>query len=176
MLRYLKTTVKIKLKFSRGDNTLMESYVDADWAGEMKDRKSTSGCFILLGNNPIYWHSRKQTCVASSTTEAEFISAAVATKELLWLVQLLENCGVKIKKPIKLYEDNQSCIKLIGSDKYSARTKHIDVKFNVIKDLKAKGICDIIYCETERMIADMFTKPLPKPRFDYLKKTLMKLI
>lgn len=172
ILKYLKSTINLKMKFLKGDNKVLECYVDADWAGEIRGRKSTSGCLITLGKNPVYWHCRKQTCVASSTTEAEFIAAAVACKEFLWIIRLLEDCGIEVIKPVLVYEDNQSCIKLISNDKYSARTKHIDVKYNIIKDLKSKGVCEIVYCKTEEMAADIFTKPLAKPRFEFLKTFL----
>lgn len=83
---------------------------------------------------------------------------------------------LKLKKPVSLFEDNQSCIKLISNEKYSARTKHIDVKYNIVKDLKSKEVLDIIYCETEHMAADIFTKPLAKPRFEFLRNIFLHLI
>lgn len=98
MLRYLKTTAHFKMNFSINPKKILECYADADWAGEIPGRKSTSGCLIIFGGNPIYWHCKKQTCVASSTTEAEFISAAIASKELVWIIRMLEDCAIEIKK------------------------------------------------------------------------------
>ena len=97
---------------------------------------SSYAWLITFAWNPIYWHCRKQTCVAALTTEAKFISAAVASKELSWIIWMLEDSYMEVKKPTSMYTDNQSCIKLISNEKYSARAKHSC--YNIIKDLKSK--------------------------------------
>ena len=88
-------------------------YCDADFAGDKITRKSTSGVVLLLNSCPISWILRKQECIAQSTCEAEFVAASDATKEIMWVTQLLEELGILFNKPIPLKCDNQSVISLV---------------------------------------------------------------
>lgn len=164
VIRYLKTTINSKLILRRNSDLSIRCFTDANWAGE-GDRKSTSGYLFLLGCNSISWSSKKQSTIALSSTEAEFIAASYAGQELLWLLQLMSDMNICVTKPIPMYEDNQSCIKIINSSKFSARTKHIDVKFHHIKNLQNDGIIDLKYCPSKQQFADFLTKPLSFPTF-----------
>lgn len=153
VISYLSSTQNIRMKFTPGSVDQILCYSESDWAGDLKDRKSTSGFVMKLGNNAIDWNSRKQTSV-------EFIAAETAANEMLWLIQLFKGIGIFIQTPVTILEDNQSCIKIIGKENCNARTKHIHVKYNIIKDLQSKGLCNVFYCESKDMVADMFTKTL----------------
>ena len=171
VLRYLAYTIDKKLRLpSDGDNYLV-GYVDADWAGDRTDRKSTSGYVFLLGNAVVAWCSRKQVAVATSSTEAEYIAASIASKELLWFKMLLSDMKIPVVKPLVMYEDNQASISLISGNN-GARTKHIDVCHLQIRDLKEKKIIDVQYCPSTEMLADIFTKPLAKEPFEGFVKSL----
>ena len=169
VMRYLKQTIDVKLEISGSAENSLIGYVDADWGGDTSDRKSTSGYLFKLGNNSISWSSKIQASVALSSTEAEYISAAHACQELLWLRQLLAEIGEQITGPTTLFEDNQGCIKLANNDKGSARTKHIDIRYHHLRDLTERNIIELVYCETNNMIADALTKPLSKQKLDELK-------
>ena len=79
-----------------------------DWAGDLNDLKSTSGYTFQMSGATVSWRSKKQTCVALSTSEAEYIALSAATREALWMRQLLTNLSVNVEKPITIYEGNQS--------------------------------------------------------------------
>lgn len=163
VIRYLKGTMDYKLKLGGDEEFSSEQniigYADADWGGDIKDRKSTSGqCFKIHGGT-VSWSSRKQDCVSLSSKEAEYVSLSEACQELIWLQNLLKDFCVANEKNV-MYEDNQGCIKSLSSEKFSAKSKHIEIKYNYAKDLKKKNLVNFQYCPTENMIADMLTKPL----------------
>jgi hypothetical protein len=139
-------------------------YSDADWAGNPIDRKSISGYTAILSGAAISWSSKKQSTVALSSTEAEYIAAARATQEATWIQTFLSEIGHPLGKPIPLYVDNQSAIKLIQNPVAHDRTKHIDIKYHFIRDAQARGIIKVEYCPTERQVADVLTKPLSREK------------
>lgn len=165
IIRYLASTINKKLRLSSAGTLELICFVDADWAGGHTDRKSTSGYVFRFGNGAIAWSSRKQTSVVMSSTEAEYIAASQASKELLWLRQLLEDLHIPIKGLFVINEDNQGCIRLIESDQCGRRSKHIDVCYHQIRDLRERNVINIRYCPTSEMLADLMTKPLAKERF-----------
>lgn len=175
VMRYLKTTVDLGLHIHSKEFPTLTVYSDADWGQDPQDRKSTSGSLFFLGENCISWSSRKQTCVSLSSAEAEYIALSQAMQELLWLLKLTADLDLHQNLPIKVFEDNQSTIKLAESEKYMSRTKHIDTKYHHIRDLKSKDVINLYYLPTEKMVADIMTKPLPKAKFDFCRH-LMKLI
>lgn len=97
-------------------------YADADWAGDHRERKSKSGHLIMFGGGFIQWSFRKQSCVALSSTKAELVALAEGCQELIWTKRLLEDVGVSSSDPVVVYEDNQSCIKLVKSS-YGAQNE-----------------------------------------------------
>lgn len=162
VLRYLMTTRDLRLNLGASKDYL-KCFVDADWAGDVSDRKSNSGYLVYFGGGLISWAARKQNCVALSSTEAEFIALAEACQELLWLKKLLDDFGEN-NEPIKIMEDNQSCIHQLENERVEKRSKHIDTKYAFTKDLKKNKVIDVEYCPTGEQIADMMTKPLSKTK------------
>jgi hypothetical protein len=112
VLRYLHGTVGYGLRYVSDGDVKLQGYTDSDWAGSAVDRKSTSGCCFSLGSGMISWLSRKQTSVALSTTEAEYIAASVASREAVWLRKLLAGIFDLELEPTLIHCDNQSCVKL----------------------------------------------------------------
>ncbi|UYV72111.1 hypothetical protein LAZ67_9001848 [Cordylochernes scorpioides] len=173
IVRYLKTTKELELRISNQKPPTLEAYSDATWASDNTDRKSLSGNLFLLGSNPISWMTGQQGCVSLSSTEAELISAAEASQELLWLLDLLKDLELEQKAPIYFHQDNQSCLKICSSEKVSSRTKHVATKIHHLKDLQKKTVIKMIYCPTGDMKADILTKPLPRPTFEKLRYNLV---
>jgi hypothetical protein len=170
ILAYLKKTINFGLLFGGGSSELC-GYCDSDYAGDLESRKSTSGAVFLLYNGAVSWFSRRQTCVALSTTEAEFISAAESTKEGIWLKRLhLELGAIESATPLRC--DNQGAIALIHDPVFHQRTKHMDVRFFFVRDAQQEGRINISYIETESQLADIFTKALAVPRFEKLRNDL----
>jgi hypothetical protein len=171
VLKYLKGTKDFGL-FLEPNEIILECYVDSDWAGDIRDRKSNSGYLFKLGNSLIEWKSRKQQCVSLSSTEAEYIALAECCQELLWICKLMVAFDVQVKHPIKVNEDNQSCIKIAEKDKFERRSKHIDTKFNYVKDLIKMEKIKLVYCSTSEMLADVLTKPLQSVKIQYFRSKI----
>ena len=149
----------------------MVGYSDSDFVGCKLDRKSTSGTCHLLGSSLISWHSKKQACVALSTTKAEYIAAGSRCAQILSIKQQLEDFGLKINK-VHLLCDNTSAINSTKNHIQHSRTKHIEIRHHFIRDHITNEDCEIKLVSTERQLADIFTKLLSKDRFYSLRNEL----
>lgn len=175
IFRYISGTKDfgIVLGASEGENLMkLECFVDADWAGDISDRKSTSGYVCLLNNSVISWKSEKQAVVAQSTTEAELISANSGAREVISLQRILNDIGLTQTSATKVWEDNQGCIALMHNDVKNKRTKHIEIKWFWIRDQVQSGLIEMQYCPTGDMLADIMTKQLSVPKFEELRLRL----
>lgn len=159
VLRYLKATKELSLTFIKNKEEKLIVYSDSDWAGNPLNRKSIAGGIILYHWNPVNWFSRKQNCVALSSTEAEYISAALACAEILNIRGIDKDLHDK-ESNIKLFIDNQSTIHLIKNNDNGRRSKHIEVKYHFVKDLFLRNIVNIDYIPTQDNLADILTKSL----------------
>lgn len=165
VLRYLKGTIDYGLTYKKSnDNVNLIAYVDSDWGGDTKDRRSVSGYLFKMNDNIIQWSTKKQTCVALSTTESELIALCACTSEGLWLKKILVDLKCNIQNFV-VNEDNQGCISIIINPERNARVKHIDIKYNFIcEKVKSKEMI-VKYVSTENQIADVLTKALLKCKF-----------
>jgi hypothetical protein len=143
-------------------------FADADYAGDVETRRSTTGYAFCFANGIITWCSKRQPLVTLSTTEAEYVAAALATQECVWLRRLLTELECESNRSTPLYVDNQSAIKLVQNPEYHQRTKHIDIKFHFIREKAKEGTVKVIYVPSEQQRADLFTKALPKCHFKSL--------
>lgn len=173
VLRYLKGTLDHGITFYKSsDVSLPMIYSDANWAENDENRHSISGNVFIYNCGPISWLSKRQSTIALSTTEAEYISAFDATREAAWLRQLLADVTGHKVPPIKLYIDNQSAISIANNTNVSKRSKHMDVKFHYIRQEIQNQRIVTEYCPTDSMIADILTKPLSRNRFMTLRDML----
>ena len=170
ILRYLKGTRSFGLLFCNNcpANGLV-GYSDADYAGDIVTRRSTSGYVFLLNGNCVVWSSRRQSTVSVSTTEAEFIAASEATKEAIWLRKLLCDIGRGCVGPTTLLVDNQSAIKLTRNPEFHRRSKHIDVRYQFICEKLRDGLSDTVYVNTNEQYADVLTKALNFEKFNLMR-------
>lgn len=165
-LRYLKGTVDLKLNYNRSNNDVpLDGFVDADWANDTADRKSTSGYLFRVFGNIVSWSSRKQSIVALSTTEAEYVAASSAACEALWFTKIINDLGHHLSEPVKLYEDNQACIFMTRNPE-TKRTKHIDVRYHFLRECVWSGKLSLEYVSTTDQLADILTKQLPSSTFE----------
>ena len=162
VLRYVHGTSDYSINFGGGAGLI--GYCDADYAGDVDTRRSTTGFAFMLNGGVITWSSRLQPTVAASTTEAEYMAAAGAVKEALWLRKLLKDLGYDISA-VKIYCDNQGAIKLLKHPIAHARSKHIDVLHHFARERANRGEVDFEYCRTDEMVADCLTKTLPERAF-----------
>lgn len=173
IVRYLKGTKDMRLKFGPGDGGWnLVGYSDADWAGDLASRRSTTGYVFFFGGGPIAWVSRRQSCVSLSSMEAEYISLSDACQELTWLRRLMADLGEQQRGATIMYEDNQSCLSFVQAERATKRSKHIDTRRHFIKDLSDRGEVKLLYCPSEQMTADALTKPLGATRFWQLLRQL----
>ena len=167
IMRYLNGTIHCGLRYY-GDTKLV-GYSDADWAGDLNDRKSISGYVYKISGAAVSWMSKKQTCVALSTAEAEYMALSMASQEAIWLRRLLYDLNEKVDGPITIYEDNQSTICMAENLKFHGRAKHIDIKHHYVRNQVNEKNIELKYCPSEYMIADMLTKGLSRFQFNKLK-------
>lgn len=169
---YVQGTCNYGLCFKAGDCKDLLGYTDADYADNLVNRKSTTGFVFFFNEETISWSSRRHYCVAMSTTEAEYVAASESAKEAIWLQRLMCEVGSGKIKPVHLLCDNQSAIQFVKNPEFHQKTKHIDVRYHFIRECQASGEISISYIETQKQMADNFTKPMAKPRFVYLRKKL----
>nr|GEX58823.1 copia protein [Tanacetum cinerariifolium] len=146
---------------------LTSAFVDADHAGCQDTGRSTSGSAQFLGDKVVSWLSKKQKCMAISSTEAEYITLSGCCAQILWLHSQLTNYGFQFNK-IHLYCDNKSAISLCCNNVQHSRAKHIDVRYHFIKEQVENGIVELYFVRTKYQLSDIFTKPLPRERFNFL--------
>ena len=158
ILRYLKSAPGRGLMFSRHDHLDIEGHTDADWAGSVTDRRSTSGYFTFMGGNLVSWRSKKQNVVSRSSAEAEYRGMAHGVCELLWIRNLLDELGFKPNHSMQLNCDNKATIDIAHNPVQHDRTKHVEVDRHFIKEkLKAK-IIGVSFVKSEDQLADILTK------------------
>lgn len=174
ILRYLRGTLDLELAFS-GDLRPLVGYSDADWAGDISTRRSTSGYVFSIGTGPISWSSKRQSTVSLSTCEAEYIGQTQATKEAVWLRNLLAELTYMNERDIPttiIYGDNQGAIALAKNPKFHGRSKHIDIQHHYVREKVEDRTVGLKYIETSKQIADGLTKPLSKVPFLQFRKAL----
>ncbi|KAI3513963.1 hypothetical protein L1887_12232 [Cichorium endivia] len=160
VLRYIKATLNYGVKFKREPECKLMGFCDADYAGDVNTRRSTTGYVFMLGSSVVSWCSKRQPTVSLSTTEAEYRAAAVAAQESVWLIQLLKDLNQEVNYSIPLMCDNMSSIKLAENPTFHARTKHIEVHYHFIREKVLKDEIDLQYVNTTKQVADLLTKGL----------------
>ena len=173
VLRYVQGTLDNGLIYSANDtSTILTGYSDADWAGDLSKRRSTTGYVFQIQGSTVSWCSKRQACVARSTTEAEYIALSTTSQEAVWLRRLLQNVLKKQDNPTVVYEDNQGTIELTKNPKFHNRTKHIDVSYHFVREQVDNKVISVKYCRTEDMLADVMTKGLSKVQFEKFRDML----
>ncbi|RVW41754.1 Retrovirus-related Pol polyprotein from transposon TNT 1-94 [Vitis vinifera] len=172
VLRYLKGTVDLGVFYQKEGNGELMAYTDSDYAGDVDDRKNTSGYVFLLSEGVVAWSSKKQPVVTLSTTEAEFVAAASCACQGVWMRGVLEKLGHSQGKCTTVLCDNNSTIKLSKNPVMHGRSKHIDVRFHFLRDLTREGVVELKHCGTQEQVADIMTKPLKLDVFLKLRELL----
>ncbi|CAL1409608.1 unnamed protein product [Linum trigynum] len=175
VLRYLKGTLGYGVLYIReaGEESL-QGFTDSDYAGDVDDRKSTSGYVFFLAGGAVSWASKKQPVVTLSTTEAEFVAASFCATQCVWLRRVLcqMGWGESVKDSTTIYCDNNSTIKLSKNPVFHGRSKHIDVRFHFLRDLANEGVVELEYIGTGEQVADVMTKPLKLEMFQLMRERL----
>ena len=186
--RYLLDTRDKGIIYEPDISRGLECFVDADFAGGWKDGDHSSpesvlsrtGYVIMYAGCPITWGSKMQTEIALSTTESEYIALSTAMREVIPFLNLMKEIagifGLLTRKPVfrcTVWEDNESCITVAKSPKFTPRTKHIAIKYHHFRQFVSDETLVIKSIDTAEQIADIFTKPLPEKSFCHLRRKLM---
>ena len=171
-LRYLVNTFDFGITYTRDAanpapnmQNHMFGFCDSDWAACVDTRRSMGAYLIFLNGGAIAWRSKKQTSIALSTAEAEFMAASATAQTVLWLRRILCDLGAPQHCPTPLYEDNAACILLSENPSHKGRARHIDLHVHSLRDHVLNGVVRLVACPTFDMAADLLTKALPSPAF-----------
>nr|GEY43291.1 retrovirus-related Pol polyprotein from transposon TNT 1-94 [Tanacetum cinerariifolium] len=169
---YLKDTIHMGLWYPKDTGFELTAFLDSDHAGCLDSRKSTSdGIQFLGGDKLVSWSSKKQDCTSMSSAEAEYVSLSACCAQVLWMRTQLTDYGFHFDK-ISMYCDLEAAIAISCNLVQHSHTKHIDVRYHVIKEKVEKGIVELFFVGTKYQLADLFTKALPEKRFKYLVRRL----
>ncbi|KAM2983821.1 hypothetical protein FF2_009695 [Malus domestica] len=149
-----------------GSKPILEGFTDANMGGDLDGRKSMSGYLFTFAGGAVSWQSKLQKCVALSTTEAEYIAATEACKELLWLKGFLQELGLK-QSDYGVYCDSQSAMDLSKNTTYHSRTKHIDIRYHWIRDAIENKLLQLKQIHTDNNSSDMLTKVVTKSKLEF---------
>nr|GFA54613.1 copia protein [Tanacetum cinerariifolium] len=145
----------------------LTAYADAVHAGCQDTRRSTSGSAQFLGDKLVSWSFKKQKSTPISTTEAEYIAMSGCCAQILWMRSQLTDYGFDFNK-IPLYCDNRSAIALCCNNVQHSRSKHIDIRHHFIREQVKRGVVELYFVTTDYQLADIFTKALPRQRFEFI--------
>ena len=163
VLRYLKGTKQWTLNLG-GRVADIAGYTDSDWGADRDDRKSTGAYVFRIGDGVISWKTKKQSSVALSSVEAEYMAMCQAAKEAVWLTGLLKDFGIDLRSPIVVFGDSQGAIALAQNPVFHPRSKHIAIQYHFTRELIQSNQITVQYISTKDMVADILTKALPKPQ------------
>ncbi|GJT98818.1 putative ribonuclease H-like domain-containing protein [Tanacetum coccineum] len=167
IFRYLKGKPKLGLWYPRVSSFDLEAYCNSDYARANLDRKSTTGGCQFLGRRLISWQCKKQTIVATSTTEAEYVAAANCCGQVLWIQNQMLDYGFNFMNT-KIYIDNESTICIVKNPVFHSKTKHIEIRHHFIRDAYEKKLIQVLKIHTDDNVADLLTKAFDVSRFNFL--------
>ena len=164
VLRYIQGSLDTRLRYKAEGEFKVTWYSDSDYSADLDKRRSITGYTFTVGGNVISWNSSLQPLVPLSTTEAEYIALTEATKEAVWLKELMNELGFK-QEAVEIQCDSQSAIALAKNAVHHERTKHIQRRFHFIRDTITDGETKVSKISTVHNPADMLTKVLPVNKF-----------
>ncbi len=168
ILKYLRRTKEMLLILGGEKELRVTCYTDASFQTDRDDARSQSGWVFLLNGGAVSWKSSKQDTVADSTCESEYLAASEASKEAIWLRELISDLGVvpSISEPIEIFCDNTGAVALTKEPKDHGKSKHIDRKYHFVRNKVEEGHVLVSRVSSEENLADPFTKALPRPKHE----------
>lgn len=163
VLKYLSHTDDVGIKYYCTESALF-GFSDANW-GENIDRRSFGGYVFILSGGAVSWKTQKQATVAASSTESEYMAMAEAAKEAIFLGQIYLFLTNESVNPITIFADNRSALALSKNAVITTKSKHIDIKYHLIRDFVEKGLIELQYVSSEDNAADIFTKAISPTAF-----------
>jgi len=170
ILRYLKGTIQYGLNFTKHQG--IKAFVDADYAGDLETRRSTTGFLITVGNTPTSWCSKLQHCVFTSTAESEYYILSECSKHCIWYLNLLNEFGLNMKN-IEINIDNKAAIFNAKNQSINPKTKHMDIRVHYIRELIRNNKIKLKYIKSQYNLADGFTKYLNNVQMDNIRNSIL---
>ena len=165
LMRYIKGTIDSKLVYKAAEESEpFTTYSDADHGGDVDNGKSTGGYLVTVAGGAISWSSKLQSIVALSSTEAEYIAAVEAGKEILGMRNILTEFGQKLAGPSTLFLDNQSALSVSRNPEHHGRMKHLDLRTFWLRNAVEQGTIATFHLPTSEMPADLLTKALSREK------------
>lgn len=172
VLRYIKGTTDVGMRFTETLEPKLKGYSDSDWGGCREDLKSTTGYCFNIGSTVFSWQTSKQDTIAQSTAEAEYMALCAATNQAMWLRRLLEDLRFSSQEGVPIFCDSQSAIAIGKNPVQHRRTKHIQIKYHVVREAERNGDIKLQYCKSEEQLADVLTKALGRQSFERFRDKL----
>jgi hypothetical protein len=169
--RYCLGTRDYGLKFDGNSRLGLQGFSDAEFAGDTVDRKSTSGFIVCYNGCAIMWKSKKQSSVALSSCESEYVGLANCARELIWLKNMATELGVDTT--VTLYGDNLNALGIGRGEATQVRTRHIAVSYHFVRDAYKQGLLALEYLQGSRLVADALTKQEAIPKFIELRDMMV---
>jgi len=168
LFRYLIGTAHYKLIY-RPENSpeLFTTFTDASHGTCKATGRATGGYVTLVSGAAVGWSSKRQAIVTLSSTEAEFVAAVEAGKEIKWTRNILSEFSFPLTLPSTLYVDNKSGISVAKNPEHHGRMKHLDLRFYWLREAVEEGMIDPIYVPTEQQLANILTKAVTKKVVEY---------
>jgi hypothetical protein len=164
VLQYLAGTPSIGIVYKKGGATA-EAFGDADYAADVDTRRSRSGSLVIKNGGALLWSSKLQATVSTLTCEAKYIASAASAKGALWTRMLLGELSGNVV-PMRLHCDNSAALIMMTEPAAGmAGKKHVEVAYQFVRNRVMRGELEVVFVGTGEQLADMFTKPLPAPRF-----------
>ncbi|GKE05118.1 hypothetical protein Tco_1397136 [Tanacetum coccineum] len=171
IFRYLKHQPNLGLWYPKDSPFHLEAFSDSDYAGDNHDRRSTSGGCQYLGRRLVSWQCKKQTIVAISSTEAEYVAAASCCAQVLWMQNQLLDYGFNFMNT-EIHIDNESTICIVKNPVFHSKTKHIQIRHHFIRDCYEQRLINVVKVHTDDNVADLLTKGFDLARFNFLVVTI----
>jgi hypothetical protein len=158
------------LWYSRSKDFNLTTYTNVYWEGSIDDKKSTSGGEFFIGNCLVSWLGKRQTSISLSTTKVEYIAVTITCcTQFLWMKQTLKDIKVEYDHPISIICDNTSAINISKNHVMYSKTKNIPIKYHFLREQVIEQSVKLEYIPTKEQVADIFTKPLPRDTFEYIR-------
>ena len=160
------------LSYGGSPNLPVIGYCDADYAGDIDTRRSTTGYTFLFCGGAISWNTKKQPTIALSTTEAEYMATTHVAKKAIQLQQLFRDTGFLQDSPMTVYSDNQGCSSFSRNPTFHVRKKHVEIYHHFVREKIEEGKIDLVFCGTQDMVADVLTKGLTREKHSQFKEMM----
>ena len=169
LYKYVAGAAETEIEFrvrrhNERDPVIVTLLADSDYAADLDTRRSRTGVAMYIDLCLVHWRSRLQSSVSLSTAESEFMALGDAVQSGIWLQNLLQELGVEYVLKSTIFCDNQAAVAIGHNPSHAKYAKHIDIRWFFVRDMVKAGRFNIVYINTDENIADIFTKPLAKPK------------